>query len=121
MDRPPTVTGYTKFLGARSPAAPGARVLGRIDSARFFQRSQDYREHVRIWLRANGIDPAEVMCSSDVLVLALDAPTIQYAAVERRDENEPSVRLPAAGVVVTHALMAVPLPGHLNDHHEEPA
>ena len=95
------------------------RILGRVQSSQFFQRSQGYREHVRIWLRANGIDPTDVLCSSDVLVLALDGPTIQYESIVRDEHDETSCHgVPRTAGASRHVLMVVPLPGHLNDHHE---
>lgn len=96
------------------------RILGRVQSSQLFQRSQSYREHLRMWLHANGIDPTDVLCSSDVLVLGLDAPTIQYESVVRDEHDETSCHgLRRAAGAIRHVLMVVPLPGHLNDHHHE--
>lgn len=88
----------------------GARVLARIDSSRFYERPGPYREEVRAWLRANGVDPNEVICGRDVEVVLLDAPAIVREEWARGEDGRRW-----ADRHVVHSLCRVPLPAHLAD------
>lgn len=81
-------------------------VLARIDSARFYDRPETYRQEVRAWLVANGIDYNRVLCSRDVEVVVIDGPAI--VREERVDDGGVFSR-------VVHSLLRVPLPEHLAD------
>lgn len=95
------------------------QVLARIDSAQFWRRDEAYREEIRAWLRANGIDPLDVSCGVDVEVLVLGAPAVRRLEYIRdpasgrmqRDPDDPE------GILgrVVHSLLLVPLPDHLAD------
>lgn len=87
-------------------AVPDVQVLARIRSGLFYARSEVYREEVRAWLTANGIDYTQVLCSRDVEIVMLDGPAIV------REE-----RVNHGGVFsrVVHSLLRVPLPEHLAD------
>lgn len=98
------------------------RILARIEVDLWLIRPEAYREEVRAWLRANGIDPNNVTLRRDVEVVVLDGP-----AIVRREY----VRDPATGRIridrtaddaVTaevHSLLTVPLPEHLADPLED--
>lgn len=102
------------------------QVLARIDSSRFYDRPEDYREEVRAWLTANGIDYNRVLCSRDVEVVLLDAPAIVREEKVIPDgaiamvTYGPGDRLltaarPRTFSHVVHSLLRVPLPEHLAD------
>jgi hypothetical protein len=110
--------------GDRSVSGAGGDVvvLARIDAARFYDRSEAYREEVRTWMRANGVDPHRVTCARDVEVVLLDGPAIvreEYLFNERGAKylvgpvGPDGTREPAVRVV--HSLLRVPLPEHLAD------
>lgn len=84
----------------------GDVVLARIDSGRFYDRPETYRQEVRAWLTANGIDYNRVLCSRDVEVVVIDGPAI--VREERVDDGSVFSR-------VVHSLLRVPLPEHLTD------
>lgn len=95
------------------------RVLARIDAARFYDldRTDLYRQEVRQWLRANGVDPNVVTLHRDVEVVLLDGPAIvREEYVLNADGNKfllPGTLDVAARTV--HSLLRVPLPEHLAD------
>lgn len=92
------------------------KVLGRIDSTRFYARPKPYRDEVHAWLRANGIDPRNVALTNDVLVVVMDVPAIAYDRA-RRDADGHVVwdRLNDEWTDPVHVLLRVPLPAHLDD------
>lgn len=83
-----------------------AQILARIDSSRFYDRPEAYRQEVRAWLTANGVDYNQVLCSRDVEVVVLDGPAI--VREERVNDGRVFSR-------VVHSLLRVPLPAHLAD------
>lgn len=100
-----------------SAAEAGPRVLARIRSDLFWVRTEAYRDEVRAWLRANGVDPNLVPTSRDVEVVMLDGPAIvREEKVLSEDGNwrtVPGTR--RAAVRTVHSLCRVPLPEHLGD------
>jgi hypothetical protein len=105
---------------ARGPRANGqVRVLARISSQLFFSRPPAYHREVREWLRANGIDPCEVLVRRDVEVVALDAPAIvREEVLLDRNRNLRWVDTAHGRDVLGRevcSLLIVPLPDHLAD------
>jgi len=88
------------------------QVLARIDSGLFYDRSEAYREEVRAWLEANGVDPWQVTCHRDVEVVLIDGPAIVYERIPRDGWRG---NLTGEEPRVTHSLLRVPLPEHLAD------
>lgn len=89
------------------------RVLGRIDSPRFYDRPESYREQVRTWLHENDVDPNDVATAEELVVLAADAPMIEYSSW-LRDCNG-ALMGPEPTLVTRRSLLRVPLPEHLDD------
>lgn len=95
----------------------GVQVLARIDASLWNERCRTYREEVCAWLRANGVDPNDVVVE-DVEVVLLDAPAIsRWEYVRDADGNvqRDPTRRDWAWCVVVHSLCRVPLPEHLAD------
>lgn len=91
------------------------QVLARIDATRFYDRTEGYREEIRAWLRANGVNPNAVTIRRDVEVVLLDAPAIvreEYLDGADKGRTYPDGELRAR---VVHSLLRVPLPEHLAD------
>lgn len=94
----------------------GAQVLARIDASLWVARGEPYRQEVRAWLRANGVDP-DVVRVEDVHVVLLDGPAVrrvEYVVDEDGGKFIDPVTLEVA-VRVVHSLCRVPLPEHLTD------
>ena len=92
----------------------GVEVVARIDASKWFVRAKAYRAEVCAWLRANGIEPNDVLIE-DVVVLVVDGPAIVRREVVR-DCNGNAMR-GEVGVLAreVHSLLRVPLPEHLAD------
>lgn len=119
---------------ADTPRADCGVVLARIDALDFRRRTEAYREEVRAWLRANGVDPNDVTIRRDVEVVLIDGPAIVREEFVRDVDGRVQLELADAGLPygdvalsvgggyerqvlarVVHSLLRVPLPDHLAD------
>ena len=104
--------GARELESTRGGRVNGPEVLIRGDW--WMDSSEEYRQQVRSWLRANGVEPNDVAVE-DVELHVVDAPAIAYTALERdsdgfvvldRATQEPRMRR-------VHSLMRVPFPDDL--------
>lgn len=126
---PPRLVPHNR--GTRATSIPGplatppaatdgqVRILARISSHLFFSRPSAYHREVREWLRANGVDPCNVLVRRDVEILAFDAPAIVREEVTL-DQNRKLRWVDTAHGrdILGHevcSLLIVPLPEHLAD------
>lgn len=101
-------------------AGADVQVLARIDASKWHDRGHAYREEVRAWLRANGVEPNDLPIE-DVQIALLDAPAIVRREVVRDENGRVQRDLSASDddwwvlTRVVHSLLRVPLPEHLAD------
>lgn len=99
-------------------AVDGARVLASVTPRRWHQLPLPQRDELADWLRANGVNPDDVLVDPGVAVVALDAPAIVRDEVIRDtatrrvllDDRDGNVRRRRV-----HSVCRVPLPAHLAD------
>lgn len=78
--------------------------------------SESYREEVRAWLRANGIDP-DITAIDDVELHLVDAPAIATTQCVLDRDGGKQIDRHRHGCVTrrVHSLMRVPFPDHLRE------